>query len=506
MPSGGATPAQSGVASSMPVTPAAVAKENRLLSNLSNLCLQTASGNPVPEKLVQGTCGAKSLTFVQTADPATGLLELRAKGTQLCVEITQGVAPERAEARLGACASAPHQRFSLLPETNGTFRIQSKSSGLCLNTFDSSLAPGATIIQWACGTFANQYFKTEGSAPITPEPPPSGNKCERFQPGNYVFTVDDPGRGIDGIAQIDNILQKDITNIRGVAIGIKWGSLEGARGAYYFSKLDAALNKVKAQGKYLLVDVTERSFHYDCGVPGVFPSYVATEAGPPGIGTKCTAKIWEPAVMDGFIALHQAIANRYKNDLHFLGFRPGEAQVSAPTFRNGNRQEFDTLMKPQLLRYYREVHGSAPTMFIGNALNWLTRAQGNEFADALERLGSGGMINWPDTVASENTIGNYQATDGYAVLNGANNNEFGWYNLARQRRNRMVIMPDVQTPMVKGTLEAHDEIYRFLRDDIGAHMVIWSDYHSDQFSDYLSQMVIPTVNKYSGRLNSTCPY
>jgi hypothetical protein len=490
----------------------------------SHLCMKDGGLN---RAVVQDTCSSSSTVFTEKAQ-SDGLYVYQKKGSSECLSVLTNSAQERAEVGLQACDNTPQQRFSKFIDQSSAgdiYQIQAQSSAMCINTAESAKTVGTKIIQWFCGQptdvarprYANQFFTLE-TPPIKSEDPPisTTDKCRRFQPGNYIFLEDDPfrpGGPVNGIYGIKNLLAKDLTNFRGLVFKVMWGSLEKSKGDYDFSLIDTALSLAKEHNKYLLLNIAERSFLYGCN-RNAFPSYVPQEEGSQDIGIKCAVKVWEPEGMTAFINLHKAIIARYKNDLHFLGFRAEEASMHVPSLISSG-DAFRIKMKPQLIRFYQEIHAAEPTMLVGNATTWVDKKDRDDLADALESLGSGGLLNWPDSLPSLDVIGNYQAEHGPAVYRANFNadgslNKDGWYYLAHnsyKNSRPLVIAPDVQPPMINGSLDAHDKIYRFLRDDIGAHMIIWSDWHSGGIRDYPGEILIPTVNKYQGKLtNTTCPY
>ena len=80
-------------------------------------------------------------------------------------------------------------------------------------------------------------------------------------------------------------------NFKGVVYFMNWGMIEKSKGVYDFSRLDAALAQVKAQGKYLLLQFQERTFHSGCSSSFV-PSYVAKEKSAAN-SNGCYSKVWE---------------------------------------------------------------------------------------------------------------------------------------------------------------------------------------------------------------------
>jgi hypothetical protein len=202
----------------------------------------------------------------------------------------------------------------------------------------------------------------------------------------------------------------------------------------------------------------------------------------------CYARIWEQPTMDQMIRVLKEIAVRYKDDPHFLGITFPETSVGALSMKG--QPEVRLALYEQLKRAYPAVHSVAPNLIIHQMINWAAGGIGSlrAIADTLVALGGGGAIGWPDTVLS------------YA-------NDWNWYKIGREYNKRLLIIPHVQTLAISSSLEATDQIYSFLVDDINAHMIVWATWHKDIGNAYLTEVVIPTVNKHGGAVkNTTCPW
>jgi hypothetical protein len=341
---------------------------------------------------------------------------------------------------------------------------------------------------------------TPAPAPTTPSVP-VGAKCQRFQPGNYIMVEDERGQmGYDGVGAIDRTLAMDSRNVKGFMMMENWATIEKSRGVYDFSRIDLALSKVKAKGKFLILNINERSFRkaYANCPSGLLPSYVASFAnGADSYHVKCTARIWEQATMDDFIRIHLAVANKYGNEPAFLGFQLGEVAMHG----------VDTAkLITQWKRLYLAVGAGAPTMMIGNAMGWVPKKDQDGLAQTLASLGSGGMLSWPDTLVPQSFGDSYIVENRDSWLESANGSTWGWYSTAREFNKKLIIAPHTETPLLPATRAAHDYAYEYLRDNIGAHIIMWADYHPHQDPGYLANIVLPTINKYNGVLNSACPF
>jgi hypothetical protein len=264
-----------------------------------------------------------------------------------------------------------------------------------------------------------------------------------------------------------------------------WGMLEKSRGVYDFSRLDTALARAKAKGKYLMLYFQDRTFHSGCGSSFV-PSYVAREV-KANNNKVCYAKIWQTATMNDEIRVLQKVAQRYKGDPYFLGILVEETAMRPKSFESNWNLRY--ALYDQLKRAAAAVQSVAPNLLYVQQLNWpASNAAFYDIADALQRIGGGGSISWPNTIVSKQY-------------------SYSWYQVARDRRDRLVVMPRVEHEAFPETLEEHDRIYNMLVNDIRAHKVIWDTNAPQNGYNYLTEIVIPTVNKYKGAVrNTTCPY
>jgi hypothetical protein len=154
----------------------------------------------------------------------------------------------------------------------------------------------------------------------------------KWHPGHYVMfgAGDSRAQVLNNIAEIG-----DEPSIKGVQVRIRWYDLETAKGVYDFSDIDAYLAKLRAQPtrKQLVVRVIDRAFNTDSPT-GIVPGYLRTTTYNGGLirsKTGYVARLWEPAVMDRLIALHQAIGRRYDDDVRFEGLATEETTLALNT-------------------------------------------------------------------------------------------------------------------------------------------------------------------------------
>jgi hypothetical protein len=197
--------------------------------------------------------------------------------------------------------------------------------------------------------------------------------------------------------------------------------------------------------------------------------------------------MWEKTTMDHMIRVLQQIALRYKADPNFLGITLEETSIAA------NALKADPKLRDayfaQMKRLYPAVHSVAPNLILMQMMNAPAQMPHQyEMTNTLVGLGGGGAMGWPDSVPAQA-------------------NQLGWYKIARDYNRKLAVMPYVQTALISSSIQATEQIYTFLVDDIKAHMIVWRDWHKDIGSAYLTDVVIPTVNKHGGAVkNTVCPW
>ncbi|MCB0366962.1 MAG: hypothetical protein H6624_02625 [Bdellovibrionaceae bacterium] len=318
--------------------------------------------------------------------------------------------------------------------------------------------------------------------PTSPGPGIGLSKCSKFFPGNYVRATDDSTRNVDGLATLNYILSQDLTNFVGVAYQFMWGDVESSPGKYNFAELDEVLKRVKARGKKVILKFQDRTFWTGCNSKFV-PSYVDILGPRPGGNQKfCTARVWEKETVDHKIRVLKAIVGRYHKDPDFIGILLEETALavdkSYPTYS-------DKVYIDSLIRVVQELHSAYPAVILNQGINWMTKADHLRLAEALDKMGGGGGLNWPDSVPG-------------------NRSKWHWYDTGKSYNNKLMLMPNAQTPFIKP--EETGAIYDMLVNDIGAHAIVWNSNHQSQ-KRYFVDNVIPEVNKRKGYIkNTTCPY
>jgi hypothetical protein len=320
----------------------------------------------------------------------------------------------------------------------------------------------------------------------------AASRCDKFQPGMEFRVEDDATRGANGLSTLKNILTyNDVINFKGVFYQINWGMLETSPGKYDWTRLDQAFELAKSQGKHFRVRVQDRTFQTGCN-SAFIPSDILRD-GSPYSSSICYAQIWESSVMTRYIALLTAIANRYNADPYFLGIATEETALDSKLLKSRPILTVKALYV-QLKRLATAIHTAQPQVILTQYINWPYALNNTYLAPIVSNLASWGGIGWPDTIV-------------------ANENTWSWYQFARDNYTKMLIAPSVESGSVPKTatlqdaLIEHQKIYQMLNERLHANIIVWDTWNSQFEGKYFTDVVIPTVNNYRGKLNNnTCPF
>lgn len=342
--------------------------------------------------------------------------------------------------------------------------------------------------------------------------------CAHFVPGHYIREADSESRGIDGLANISNNLEQsgwDLSVFAGFLVQIDWPMIEPELGEYDFSRTDALLDLMKANGKSLRLKIMDRTFWAGCSPPIPFvPPYVQLVPAVEGPG--CFADLWNPATMDGYIALHIALAERYDAEPAFAGFSVEETAIYVDGIAEISPQIYE-----QRTRLAQELFAAVPSALLISEFNWPLNGDVDQFRDMLDAsavLGDGdeprnGMgVSWPDSWLDPESYSDDELAEVLpriqctASSSSNGKSPCSWYDLGREYNTRTIVAPNIQGGTLTGTLAEADAHYTMLDEDIGAHMITWETW-SEPNPNYFPQLALPTVLARGGVLgNTACPF
>ncbi len=228
---------------------------------------------------------------------------------------------------------------------------------------------------------------------------------KRWNPGHYMqFQVwdssTDEKKQKKRFRAYDSISNN--TQIKGVALRIRWGQLESSKGVYTFDFLNEEIEKLQslAVPKQLFIRLIDRAFSKksgpNCINDGYFPAYI--------IDIACTetskgntARIWDPAVVDRMIALYQAIAAEWDDNPAFEGI-----YLIRETAKNGAILDDPTFSYQAYKQGLKNLVDAADTAFVkSNAVLSMNFSRQQDAEDMFSHLittkvGYGGPDTMPD--------------------------------------------------------------------------------------------------------------
>jgi hypothetical protein len=146
----------------------------------------------------------------------------------------------------------------------------------------------------------------------------------KFNPGYYLV--------LPSLEQLPQAAITALTStpaLKGIKMKYYWATLEPTRGNYDFRLIESHLLQLQGINKRLIIGIWDRDFSGNTP-DGVLPPYLATE--PNGDGgylvkgnsTGIVARVWVQAIMDREIALHNALAARFNNEVLVEGMNSEE--------------------------------------------------------------------------------------------------------------------------------------------------------------------------------------
>jgi hypothetical protein len=300
----------------------------------------------------------------------------------------------------------------------------------------------------------------------------SGLDGTKWHPGHYI-SVGPTTNTADFLERNSDIVTSD--SIQGILKKIYWGTLEPEMGEYDFSEIDRALAALEVNNKHLFLTVWDRSFVDGCN-PGLpLPGYIYNRDGGRYWSALsrnrngCAAASWEPWVTDRFIALMEALGDRYDGMASFQG-------IASPESALGTVDKYDkSQYKEQFIRLFQATHRAFPHSLVLATLNYLGfdgmghDANLTDIANVVEELGGG--ISTPDSIISRDTPFN---------------------PLAERFKGRIAIAPMIDTSAVDLKQDNPIALNQFNVERLGASFLFWSPWHRDQ-DQYLQRTVIPAI-------------
>jgi hypothetical protein len=284
-----------------------------------------------------------------------------------------------------------------------------------------------------------------------------------------------------------NILANSGGNVAGYAYNATWDTLEPTKGNYDFSHIDNILNHLPS-GKKLIIGV--QSIY---APSNHIPTYILTDsaygssnAGGYGYwtgygGASYIGAKWRSSVMSRWIALFQALGDRYDSDSRVVALI--DRDETAPNMDGGSDYS-DSAMLTQWTNFGSQVVAHAPHMSVVQQINWLPSGNERSYMAALyqNRAGFGG----PDIFGASIGV-NYVAAQ--AIYDG---NSGGV-----DYRGKMPMIHDVQSPEMTGGLGLYSptDIVNNANGNLGINYMLWCYLGGGGAGDWYNQ-VLPAINAH----------
>lgn len=310
--------------------------------------------------------------------------------------------------------------------------------------------------------------------------------AKRWFPGHYLYAADD----VNHLGMMDSRrnLVRTNPNFAGYKNMYWWHRLEPSKGVYDFSMILADLDKAHADGKKMIVQVMERSFHA-FSRPFPVPRYIRDEYnGTWQDGEKIFIKTWDPAVTERHILLIEALAKAVDSHPAFQMVFTEESGMSNIWTQTGYSHA-------KVAEYWMKLSQRGAAAF---------------------RQGIFAMnFNWG--LASNSTPTREQVTDRVAITDmngigatdlridgstGTLTTSFG-YVFDRYKGTAPLHASVEWNTYAKGWTAK--ELFDFGVDRLGLHFIGWMARTSTSDVDFNIYDAIDEVNRQGGRINKTPP-
>ena len=123
----------------------------------SNLCLDVQPEQPTAGGLLMVLPCAPGTPSQRWQRTPSGMMVNGATG--LCLTVAGAVPDDGGRVQQENCADAPHQRWSMFLDADGTATFGAQHSGRCLDVVGGGVAPGTPVQQYGCnGSPAQKWF------------------------------------------------------------------------------------------------------------------------------------------------------------------------------------------------------------------------------------------------------------------------------------------------------------------------------------------------------------
>jgi len=355
----------------------------------------------------------------------------------------------------------------------------------------------------ACSLLAGVFSALVTSLALAAAPQPhaiSSTAADiKWHPGHYVLLdrgdIASPTTQSKHLAQIDALGRE--STIRGVELLVLWSDLEGDQGDYSqgFEILDKYIAELSRYGKRLMLGVLPGVFGsscagLNCDLTRFWPAYIVNGSNY-GISELnkskgVYARVWQQATMDRYIALYQALGNRYDSNPNVEMVVEGETAID---IKSGVDGFSNSSYEAQLKRFYVAARAAWPHTQVRLTANYLTpdSLMKDLYAQCVQlNCAIGGPDVIPDRTIQANQIFS-------GVIGGID------------YRGVLPWIAEIQWPELGGkygTFTA-EQLYTDAMTNMQASYYVW--YQKGGPAQPWSTAVLPFIRSINGQTNATCP-
>jgi hypothetical protein len=250
---------------------------------------------------------------------------------------------------------------------------------------------------------------------------------KKINPGHYMLPYTGESQATL-LKRADEVCKEPA--LKGMELGARWAALESSAGQFTFGNVEQIYQLLATCKKRLVLEVW--AVRFDGHSDGIVPSDLEGQLAQTGNGY--IARLWEPAVMNRFIALYKALGNRFDAEPYFEAIIFTETAV-------GNVEDGYTAAAfiSEVTRGVKAIRAAWPTSTVivyDNFIRGSTTQQAVDFMKMLHQTGVG--VGGPDVIPPP-----YGGTDGEKIYRG----EIG----GTDYRGRMLTGFGVQVPELGGS-------------------------------------------------------
>jgi hypothetical protein len=250
---------------------------------------------------------------------------------------------------------------------------------------------------------------------------------KKFSPGHYMLPYAGESQATL-LKRADEVCSEPA--LKGMEMVTRWAALESSKGHFTFGNVEQLYQRLATCKKRLVLEVLAVRFdgHSDGIVPVDLENQLART------DNDYIARLWEPAVMDRFIALYKALGQRFDPEPYFEGVIFTETAVG-----NVADSYTATAFIAQVTRAVKATRAAWPTSRVIVYDNFISDATTQQAVDFMKMLHAAGVgVGGPDVIPPP-----YVGTVGERVYRG----EIG----GTDHRGGMLAAFAVQVPELGGT-------------------------------------------------------